>query len=58
MSCRQFKIITKIVAPLVIVLQVLDKCQLLEAVQEKEHGLDSHGRKLHLIYIWHLEFIV
>ncbi|KAF7102140.1 hypothetical protein CFC21_103324 [Triticum aestivum] len=23
--------------------EVLDKCQLLETVQEKEHGLDSHG---------------
>jgi hypothetical protein len=26
-------------------IQVLDKCQLLEAVQEKEHGLDSLGRR-------------
>ena len=34
----------------VIMLQVLDKCQLLEAVQEKEQGLDSHGRKIHFIY--------
>lgn len=31
-------------------LQVLEKCQLLEAVQEKEQGLDSPGRSLCLIY--------
>jgi hypothetical protein len=50
MSCRQFNIITEVVTLFVIVLQVLGKCQLLEAVQEKEQGLDSHGRKLHFIY--------
>ena len=31
-------------------IQVLEKCQLLEAVQEKEQGLDSHGRKFHFLY--------
>ena len=34
--------------PFVIMMQVLGKCQLLEAVQEKEQGLDSLGRKFHL----------
>jgi UDP-glucuronate 4-epimerase len=32
------------------VVQVLEKCQLREAVREKEQGLDSYGRKLHFIY--------
>ena len=38
------------VAPFVIMLQVLDKCQLLEVVQEKEQELDSHGSELSFIY--------
>ena len=37
------------VALFVIMLQVLDKCQLLEVVQEKEQGLDSYGRELNFI---------
>jgi hypothetical protein len=43
-------VITEGVTSFVILVQVLDKCQLREAVQEKEQGLDSHGRKLHFIY--------
>jgi hypothetical protein len=39
------KVISKLVASYSIILQVLGKCQLLEAVQEKEQGLDSLGRK-------------
>jgi hypothetical protein len=42
--------ITKVVTLFSVFLQVLDKCQLLEVVQEKEHGLDSLGRK----FYWHL----
>ena len=40
----------KLVNSYAVRLQVLDKCQLLEAVREKEQGLDSLGRKPHCTY--------
>ncbi|XP_044431777.1 ABC transporter C family member 10-like [Triticum aestivum] len=37
--------------------EVLDKCQLLEVVQEKEQGLDSYGRELNFI-LWHWNYLI